>query len=700
MTREQFKQRMKSLKSYREQNPDKGYWDWRTYQNGGIIGETVTNSYGDQTHYLPISREGDTLNVGLPEITVTPRSNTDLGDAVRQGRDNFAQNVIDAATYITPFGDVKDGYDAVKALRDGSYGAAAIYTASMVLPGQISKLKNAYKLRRLNRDLGNISYKKIGNEWIPILNGDSFGEYIGSGSEQYVVQSLQNPSKVLKVYNDVGRKSVDELKEAALEYLKRNKVPYQEKVKVEGFVRDDKGMLYPVYSQRKLQVLKENTKNLDDLENNILTPIVDNMMRKKGYTGTFSEGYQKGKVYLSDVQPYNIGFTDKGEIRFTDVIPEGLQDGGEISYSGPQYHEVLNQIRQTEPNTFNQLAANYAITQRPTSEIVNYIDAEGNPRLATNMQGLSPVVTPDMLPGIGDAYATYQMYDAARNQDWLSLGLAGLAAIPFIPTVNRKIVDDQINKILRRDSKKKEVVKKFYEDRNNVYESLIENEDAFRRAALTDKKYGTNYKGLYQSAIQELNRDPSMNNSALPQMWFDVDLYPTNTKAQVNPNNLEYIALNPRYYDPEELDPVFQEINPGLVRHELGHQTDEAVGLPYTNTLADPDKFVSDEKLKEMFPKTHKALKSRVLNKGSEIKSYMNEFREYVFSKEHYIPTKETVTGFRRKLDKYGKQFPTLSKIFDAYKSKKEFIRDYNTVPLLSTGAIGANAYYTNNTED
>lgn len=29
MDRQAFKQRMRSLKSYRENNPGKGYWDWK-----------------------------------------------------------------------------------------------------------------------------------------------------------------------------------------------------------------------------------------------------------------------------------------------------------------------------------------------------------------------------------------------------------------------------------------------------------------------------------------------------------------------------------------------------------------------------------------------------------------------------------------------------------------------------------------------
>ena len=94
---------------------------------------------------------------------------------------------------------------------------------------------------------------------------------------------------------------------------------------------------------------------------------------------------------------------------------------------------------------------------------------------------------------------------------------------------------------------------------------------------------------------------------------------------------------------------------------------------------------MSDDKLKEMFPKSHTKLKKEVLNRGSEIKSYMNEFRDFLMEKHDYPDGNETLNGFKRRLDKYGKEFPTLRKIFDSYKSKKEFIKDYNDVPIVST---------------
>lgn len=285
---------------------------------------------------------------------------------------------------------------------------------------------------------------------------------------------------------------------------------------------------------------------------------------------------------------------------------------------------------------------------------------------------------------IGDILSIRDAYIAAKNKDLLGLGLAGLGFMPFIPTVNRKATQDLIDAAIKQSEKSKQVVDDFYTQRNNVYESMIENEDAFRRAARADRQAGTDYVGTYGQAIRDYLRDPSQYNDDLPSMRFDRDLYGTNIKMQVDPSRPGYITVNPRYKDPDELDDNFKRINPGLVRHEMGHQTDLKAGLQYTDRLADPKKFVSDDKLREMFPKSYNRFKSTVLNKGSEIKSYMNEFREFLMDRRRWEP-KETVKSFRKKLDDYSKEFPTLRMIFDSYKSKSDFVRDYNTVPITST---------------
>lgn len=60
MDRQAFKQRMQNLKSYRENNPGKGYWDWKVeaFADGGVSDNFVgsySNHTGTPTMYVPVT---------------------------------------------------------------------------------------------------------------------------------------------------------------------------------------------------------------------------------------------------------------------------------------------------------------------------------------------------------------------------------------------------------------------------------------------------------------------------------------------------------------------------------------------------------------------------------------------------------------------------------------------------------------------
>ena len=311
----------------------------------------------------------------------------------------------------------------------------------------------------------------------------------------------------------------------------------------------------------------------------------------------------------------------------------------------------------------------------------------------------------------GDVLSIRDAYVAAKNNDLLGLGLAGLGFLPFVPRIGRSKVSkvdrppipevhpnyfqEQMEKAEKAAAKRKQTVNDFYTQQDKTYESLIENEDAFRRAVNADVSAGTNYTGVYGDYLKNYSRSSSRYNDNLTSIRLTDDI-PSEAKAQVDPRNLNWIRVNSRYADPDELDPVFQQMNPGLVRHELGHVTDEKAGLDYVNKLGDRSKFESESKLKEMFPKTYKRVQDYLL-RGSEIKSHMNEFRDYLYSIGQYSST-ETAKSLRQKLDKYGSNFKNLKILFDAYKNKRQFARDYNTIPLIGTSALGIN-YYLNQEE-
>lgn len=147
MNREAFKQRMQNLKSYRENNPGKGYWDWKveTFADGGEVGDPEKERFYQATGR---SSSGRPLEEGLKPVF-------DLEDAAN----------------MTPIGDaisVKDTYDAVKN-RDWLGAGLAALTVLPFVPSGLRNVKaaaryiptvNRTEQSLINQALGNISKKR------------------------------------------------------------------------------------------------------------------------------------------------------------------------------------------------------------------------------------------------------------------------------------------------------------------------------------------------------------------------------------------------------------------------------------------------------------------------------------------------------------------------------------------------------------
>lgn len=121
MDRQAFKQRMQNLKSYRENNPGKGYWDWKVeaFQDGGQTGDPEKERFYQATGR---SSSGRPLEEGLKPV--------------------FS---IEDAANMTPIGDaisVKDIYDAVKN-RDWLGAGLAVLTVLPFVPSSLRNVKAA-----------------------------------------------------------------------------------------------------------------------------------------------------------------------------------------------------------------------------------------------------------------------------------------------------------------------------------------------------------------------------------------------------------------------------------------------------------------------------------------------------------------------------------------------------------------------------
>lgn len=123
MDKQAFKQRMQNLKSYRENNPGKGYWDWKVeaFQDGGQTGDPEKERFYQATGR---SSSGRPLEEGLKPV--------------------FS---LEDAANMTPIGDAisaKDTYDAVKN-RDWLGAGLAAATMIPFVPMSVKSYRKKYK---------------------------------------------------------------------------------------------------------------------------------------------------------------------------------------------------------------------------------------------------------------------------------------------------------------------------------------------------------------------------------------------------------------------------------------------------------------------------------------------------------------------------------------------------------------------------
>ena len=685
MKRSEFKKRMQSLKSYREQNPDKGYWDWKVeqFEEGG--------ENGNPPKMKEIVQYQDNARVGAAtQVPEMPTNIMPVEDYLSAGMLDFAPVVGDAVEVANIAHDVKEGNYKDAAIGLGLLaipGAAAskVYRAvrnmlaSLAFKPSDNKIQTVNRLFR-NKEWSNFLSTRNGDAYYRMqrtpgtvstnISGDNGGyfishttpweEFSGLGTSDGIGMNVlyEFPTQTfgsLKSSNDKGYHGIDDIIEMGKKHLLYGNTSSGKR----GFVR----------------IVDDETAEILNMDPYVIG-VSDRPLTAKGYYDTRPAYEDIRQSNQTTISPETLN----GAILNTDYnmfqySPDGIikskhatnyQRGGEVP---PSDYQGSNEPARVNPIT-GKLLANGAVTP--------ILDLEG----AANL-------TP-----IGDVLSIRDMYVAARNRDLLGLGLAGLGILPFmsrirpidrppIPTVNRDVIQRQIDLSVSQTDKNKKVLDDFYDQRNGVYESLIENEDAFRRAARADRSSGTSYMQTYQDMVREYGRDGSNLNPNLVQPGYDRSLYEQPVKAQVSTSNPDLIRLNPRYKDPEELDETFQSLNPGLIRHEMGHGVDIKSGMKYTDDLANPSKFESESKLKQMYPKSYKRIQDYLL-RGSEIKSHMNEFREFLFNQGEYS-TKETVNSLRKKLDKYKSQFKNINILFDAYKNKRQFVKDYNMIPITAT---------------
>lgn len=141
-------------------------------------------------------------------------------------------------------------------------------------------------------------------------------------------------------------------------------------------------------------------------------------------------------------------------------------------------------------------------------------------------QGLKPVIDLEdavNVTPIGDVLSAKDAYNAARNNDWLGVGLATATMIPFVPraisTVRRSTptvknyrssLSNALDKAVKLGEKERRMSARLNNETYETVQRLIDDPSYMRRAQQVKEKYGDDYTQIYADLIDAYNNSPEL----------------------------------------------------------------------------------------------------------------------------------------------------------------------------------------------
>lgn len=587
MDKQAFKQRMQNLKSYRENNPGKGYWDWRNSlpDNLKYTDDTEYNMRGayesgaqpilenDGFYHLP------TRNPQTGEILKTSLHPTfwkGLAEDAKIGYNTYfvGDKVYTKSKEEGPINVYTDGGEvARKSLKD-------------IRKESIIEDKLDYDVMLQNQ---NAYQKEFATNWYKErAKNPKYSSQLGDG-------------KLDKILSDIDKATWKNPTEAMRDNLiSQGYTPTDQNIKSQLQAINAKGTkgfavpsMYSYYGAPRNtwhegigHIVGDNNPAILDSTPNISIPSNDPQ-----YSDYINQANEK-HAQTWDFRGNNSNLKDDQGNYYIDpnrqLTPEDISNMRSKGAKIPEQWESLEDADISElTNTFAynmyqdpvQYMANGGEVGDPDDEFTKAINTKlgRTPDGRPLQQGLKPVFDLEdaaNLTPVGDVLSAKEAYDAVKQNDWLGAGLAGLGFIPFIPkgvrriarqtpTVNRTF-EQKVAEMEKRVGNRRKMMEEFYDQRNRTYE-LLNTPEARRRAADIDQKYGTEYNKVYDELTKEYEDVTSYVNMVEPEFVKDPDAF-----ARINPSETgKKISLSEDNITKPEDFPT------GLIRHEIGHYVDE-----------------------------------------------------------------------------------------------------------------------------
>lgn len=624
MDKQAFKQRMQNLKSYRENNPGKGYWDWRNSlpDNLKYTDDTEYNMRGayesgaqpilenDGFYHLP------TRNPQTGEILKTSLHPTfwkGLAEDAKIGYNTYfvGDKVYTKSKEEGPINVYTDGGEvARKSLKD-------------IRKESIIEDKLDYDVMLQNQ---NAYQKEFATNWYKErAKNPKYSSQLGDG-------------KLDKILSDIDKATWKNPTEAMRDNLiSQGYTPTDQNIKSQLQAINAKGTkgfavpsMYSYYGAPRNtwhegigHIVGDNNPAILDSTPNVSIPsndpkyydYVNQANEKHAQTWDFRG---KNQTLKDDAGNYYI---DPNRQLSSDDIQEMIDKGAAIP---DQWKDLTTQDISDLTNTFAYNYAKGGEVGNPDDNFTKAINTklgrtpDGRPK----EQGLKPVIDLEdavNVTPIGDVLSAKDAYNAARNNDWLGVGLATATMIPFVPraisTVRRSTptvknyrssLSNALDKAVKLGEKERRMSARLNNETYETVQRLMDDPSYMRRAQQVKEKYEYQYdiNGVpYGTTIHEMNHNADyLKNKAIDAdansnlyYWMRSALKPF---SRIDPNTDK---LTKYYSKPTEQKAYMNQLREFM----------------YANKMIDTrDQIVTPDLIKQAISKLPKGMQS--IKKASE----------------------------------------------------------------------------------
>lgn len=752
MDKQAFKQRMQNLKSYRENNPGKGYWDWKVqaYQNGG-------------RHALGVGQ----VFASLADMLFNKERRTPAIAAAAYYTIHQTQNDPVLAPVEAPL--VEPIADAIKSVDETPYDPGEVFLLSPEnQKKQMTKNPN-YRVVDTNseedpygivRRAANY-HKEIHGE-VPVYEyiADSdttikrsnlipvgtlpLGEYTPelphAGSYNSVLYyNASNDKLYQRAYdlNDYGPtdtkdKGASSMYIGPIRWLSRQLdkagTPFVQRT---GFVPLDEGKYYNQLPESAKKKVRERRRLRNSYEyggeaNEFQRKTRRDIIQESLVDGRpdYNKMFQNQNEYQKDFANY--WYTERAKNpKYSDQIGGDklgsvLSNIDKATWKTPLEDADISELTNTFAyNMYQdpvQYMANGGEVGDPDDEFIQAVNTklgrtpDGRPK----EQGLKPVIDLEdavNVTPIGDVLSAKDAYNAARNNDWLGVGLATATMIPFVPraisTVRRSTptvknyrssLSNALDKAVKLGEKERRMSARLNNETYETVQRLMDDPSYMRRAQQVKEKYGDDYTQIYADLIDAYNNSPELLPKAKRTAFEDnararMATTTESTKRHMDGGEFPKMGEYEYQYD-------INGVPYGTTIHEMNHNADYL-----KNKAADADAnsnlyYWMRSALKpfsRIDPNTDKLTK--YYSKPTEQKAYMNQLREFMYANKMIDTRDQIVTPdlIKQAISKLPKGMQSIKKASEQFKSMRSYTKWFNTIPLLGVGAVGANKYFTSN---